>query len=81
MSKLSLAIALVIHVAEDAIAFARKIDRLPLPVKSIPGFLVNRVLMPYLLESVTLLDEGVPMTIIDKSMVDFGMPARPHYVS
>ncbi len=65
------------NVAENAIAFARKIDRLPLPVKSIPGFLVNRVLMPYLLESVTLLDEGIPMTIIDKSMVDFGMPMGP----
>lgn len=65
------------NVAENATAFARKIDRLPLPVKSIPGFLVNRVLMPYLLESVKLLDEGIPMTIIDKAMVDFGMPMGP----
>lgn len=65
------------NVTENATAFARKIDRLPLPVKSIPGFLVNRVLMPYLLESVRLLDEGIPMTIIDKAMVDFGMPMGP----
>lgn len=65
------------HVAENATAFARKIDRLPLPVKSTPGFLVNRVLMPYLLESVKLLDEGIPMTVIDKAMVDFGMPMGP----
>ncbi len=65
------------NVTENAIAFTRKIDRLPLPVKSLPGFLVNRVLMPYLLESVTLLDEGIPMTVIDKAMVDFGMPMGP----
>ncbi len=65
------------NVAENAIAFTRKIDRLPLPVTSHPGFLVNRVLMPYLLESVTLLDEGIPMEIIDKAMVEFGMPMGP----
>lgn len=65
------------NITANATAFARKIDRLPLPVKSSPGFLVNRVLMPYLLESVTLLDEGVPLTVIDKAMVDFGMPMGP----
>ena len=58
-------------------AFARLIDRLPLPVRSLPGFLVNRVLMPYLLEAVTLLDEGVPGPLIDKAAVDFGMPMGP----
>lgn len=64
-------------VVEKAISFVRKIDRLPLPVKSSPGFLVNRILMPYLLESVNLLDEGVPATVIDKAMTDFGMPMGP----
>src|SRR5579883_1032503 len=64
-------------VVEKAISFVRKIDRLPLPVKSSPGFLVNRILMPYLLESVELLNEGIPMTAIDKAMVNFGMPMGP----
>jgi 3-hydroxyacyl-CoA dehydrogenase/enoyl-CoA hydratase/3-hydroxybutyryl-CoA epimerase len=64
-------------VIEKAISFVRKIDRLPLPVKSSPGFLVNRILMPYLLESVELLDEGVPAAAIDKAMIDFGMPMGP----
>lgn len=64
-------------VVEKAISFTRKIDRLPLPVKSSPGFLVNRILMPYLLESVAMLNEGVPAAAIDKAMVDFGMPMGP----
>lgn len=62
---------------ENAIAFVRRLDRLPLPVKSSPGFLVNRILMPYLLESMELIKEGVPMTVIDKAMTDFGMPMGP----
>jgi len=64
-------------VVDKAIAFVRKIDRLPLPVKSSPGFLVNRILMPYLLESVNMLNEGIPGPIIDKAMVEFGMPMGP----
>lgn len=65
------------EVVEKAISFVRKIDRLPLPVKSSPGFLVNRILMPYLLEAVDLVNEGIPMTAIDKAMTDFGMPMGP----
>lgn len=65
------------EVFDKAVSFVRKIDRLPLPVKSSPGFLVNRILMPYLLESVELLNEGVPMTAIDKAMLNFGMPMGP----
>ncbi len=64
-------------VFERAIAFVRGIDRLPLPVKSSPGFLVNRILMPYLLEAVIMLDEGIPAEKIDKAMTDFGMPMGP----
>lgn len=64
-------------VIEKAIAFTRKIDRLPLPVKSSPGFLVNRILMPYLLEAVDMLNEGIPGPVIDKAMVEFGMPMGP----
>lgn len=61
----------------QAIAFVRKINRLPLPVKSTPGFLVNRVLMPYLLESMLLLQEGFAPEQIDKAATDFGMPIGP----
>lgn len=64
-------------VVGKAIAFTRKIDRLPLPVKSTPGFLVNRVLMAYLLESLAMCEEGVSPAIIDKAMVEFGMPMGP----
>ncbi len=58
-------------------AFAAQIDRLPLSVKSTPGFLVNRILMPYLLEAVVLEGEGVPVSTIDKAATDFGMPMGP----
>src|SRR3569833_784052 len=64
-------------VARQAAAFVRHIDRLPLPVKSSPGFLVNRVLMPYLLEAVALESEGVPAVVIDQAATDFGMPMGP----
>ncbi len=62
---------------EQARAFAAQIDRLPLPVKSAPGFLVNRILMPYLLEAVLLEGEGVPVSAIDKAATEFGMPMGP----
>lgn len=64
-------------IANKAIAFVRKIDRLPLPVKSTPGFLVNRVLMPYLIEAMMLLNENVPAEEIDQVAVEFGMPMGP----
>ena len=66
-----------LDVVRKATAFCRHIDRLPLPVKSAPGFLVNRVLMPYLLEAVTLEEEGVTAAAIDKAALDFGMPMGP----
>ncbi|ADJ29112.1 3-hydroxyacyl-CoA dehydrogenase NAD-binding domain-containing protein [Nitrosococcus watsonii] len=62
---------------EQAAAFTRQIGRLPLPVKSLPGFLVNRVLTPYLLEATRLLSEGVPGPVIDQAAIDFGMPMGP----
>lgn len=60
-----------------ALAFVGRIDRLPAPVASAPGFLVNRVLMPYLLEAIVLLDEGVPAEAIDLAAESFGMPIGP----
>ena len=64
-------------VSARAMAFTRKIDRLPLPVTSTPGFLVNRILMPYLMEAVVLEAEGVPPVLIDKAATSFGMPMGP----
>ena len=64
-------------VMQAAQAFTRQIDKLPLPCKSAPGFLVNRVLSPYLLEAMLLVDEGVPPETIDTAMKDFGMPMGP----
>ena len=62
---------------KQALAFGRQIDKLPLPVKSSPGFLVNRILMPYLLEAVEMVGEGVPPEMIDKAALKFGMPMGP----
>ncbi len=62
---------------QQAIAFAQHIGKLPLPVKSSPGFLVNRILMPYLVEAFLLYDEGVAAEAIDKAATDFGMPMGP----
>ena len=64
-------------VAARAAAFTRHIDRLPLFVTSSPGFLVNRVLMPYLLEAVVLETEGISPQVIDQAAMDFGMPMGP----
>ncbi|NOT86591.1 MAG: 3-hydroxyacyl-CoA dehydrogenase [Lysobacter sp.] len=58
-------------------AFCKAIDKLPVPVAGTPGFLVNRLLFPYMLEAVTAYSEGIPGPIIDKAAVKFGMPMGP----
>ena len=58
-------------------AFCKAIDKLPVPVAGTPGFLVNRVLFPYLLEAATALSEGIPGAAIDKAATRFGMPMGP----
>ncbi|MGE5089020.1 MAG: 3-hydroxyacyl-CoA dehydrogenase NAD-binding domain-containing protein [Candidatus Levyibacteriota bacterium] len=58
-------------------AFARAIDKLPLPVKSAPGFLVNRVLAPYLMSAMRCVDEGIAPETVDAAAVAFGMPMGP----
>ena len=57
--------------------FARQLDKLPVPCRSAPGFIVNRVLMPYLHEAMFAAQEGVPLPVIDAAAVDFGMPMGP----
>ena len=60
-----------------ALAFVGEIDRLPLPVKSSPGFLVNRALTPYMLEAIMMIEEKVDKETIDAAAVKFGMPMGP----
>lgn len=64
-------------IALRACAFVNQIGRLPLPVKSSPGFLINRVLMPYLMECVQLLEEGYSPEVIDDAAQAFGMVMGP----
>jgi len=61
----------------QAAAFVRQIDKLPLPVKSAPGFLVNRVLAPYLMAAMRCVDEGISPETVDESALAFGMPMGP----
>jgi 3-hydroxyacyl-CoA dehydrogenase/enoyl-CoA hydratase/3-hydroxybutyryl-CoA epimerase len=65
------------EMTQRAVAFVRQIDKLPLPVKDSPGFLVNRVLGPYLQNAFRLLDEGAKPETIDAAMEAFGMPMGP----
>jgi 3-hydroxyacyl-CoA dehydrogenase/enoyl-CoA hydratase/3-hydroxybutyryl-CoA epimerase len=65
------------EVAQKAAAFVRRIDKLPLPVKDAPGFLVNAVLAPYMNEAMRCVDEGIAPEAIDAAMVAFGMPMGP----
>ena len=60
-----------------AAAFVRQIDKLPLPVKSAPGFLVNRLLAPYLMEAMRCVDEGIAPETVDEAALAFGMPVGP----
>ncbi len=65
------------EITQSACAFVSQIGRLPLPVSSSPGFLVNRVLMPYLMECVQLLNEGYSAEEIDEAALSFGMMMGP----
>lgn len=65
------------EMARRAAAFVKQIDRLPLPVRSAPGFLVNAVLGPYMLEAMRAVDEGIAPETVDEAMLAFGMPMGP----
>lgn len=58
-------------------AFCRAIDKFPVPVAGTPGFLVNRILAPYMEEAILAFREGIPGRAIDKAALDFGMPVGP----
>ena len=64
-------------IEKRALAFCKAIGKLPVAVKGTPGFLVNRILMPYLLEAMRLYSEGVPGAVLDREAKKFGMPMGP----
>ncbi len=60
-----------------AVRFVQRIGKLPVVVKDSPGFLVNRILMPYLIEAGNLFERGAGLENLDEAMLDFGMPMGP----
>jgi len=64
-------------VLQRAVKFAQSIGKLPVVVKDSPGFLVNRILMPYLVEAGNLFESGAGIAALDGAMLDFGMPMGP----
>src|ERR1700704_2440208 len=65
------------EIRERALAFARQIGKLPVLVQDSPGFLVNRVLFPYLLDAAQMFENGVSAEKIDSELVQWGMPMGP----
>ncbi|MDB6097368.1 MAG: 3-hydroxyacyl-CoA dehydrogenase / enoyl-CoA hydratase / 3-hydroxybutyryl-CoA epimerase, partial [Gammaproteobacteria bacterium] len=65
------------RVLHDALKFTRKLDKLPLPCKSAPGFVVNRILTPYINEALYALEAGISAVVIDRAAERFGMPMGP----
>lgn len=62
---------------ERVLHFVRSIGKLPVVVQDSPGFLVNRILMPYLIEAGRMVEKGYPPKLLDEAMLDFGMPMGP----
>ena len=58
-------------------ALAKRLKKIPIVVRDLPGFLVNRILAPYLSEAVRLVREGCRIEDVDRAMTDFGMPVGP----
>lgn len=69
------------HTTDDVIAtavtFVQSLGKVPVVVTDSPGFVVNRILMPYLMEAVRLHDSGISAEVIDEAMLEFGMPMGP----
>lgn len=64
-------------VLDKALSFVTQIGKLPLPCRSAPGFVVNRILAPYMLEALRAHEEGHQLETIDRAALDFGMPTGP----
>ena len=65
------------EVLQRALAFVQQSGKLPVVVNDSPGFLVNRILIPYLMEAGALFEAGADPKAIDGAMLDFGMPMGP----
>lgn len=65
------------EIRERALAFARQVGKLPVLVQDSPGFLVNRVLFPYLLDAAEMFQNGVSAEEIDGPLLEWGMPMGP----
>lgn len=69
------------HTSDDVLAttvsLVQRLGKVPVIVKDSPGFIVNRILVPYLMEAVHLHESGVPAELIDEAMVSFGLPMGP----
>ena len=63
-----------VETADRMAAFARKLGKVPIIVKDSPGFLVNRLLLPYLNEACLLLADGAAIGQVDRALIEFGMP-------
>jgi 3-hydroxyacyl-CoA dehydrogenase/enoyl-CoA hydratase/3-hydroxybutyryl-CoA epimerase len=62
---------------DRSLSFVRQIGKLPVVVRDSPGFLVNRILFPYLLEAAELFESGLDAERIDRALVEWGMPMGP----
>jgi 3-hydroxyacyl-CoA dehydrogenase/enoyl-CoA hydratase/3-hydroxybutyryl-CoA epimerase len=62
---------------DRSLGFVRQIGKVPVVVRDSPGFLVNRVLFPYLLDAAELFESGVDAERIDRALVEWGMPMGP----
>jgi 3-hydroxyacyl-CoA dehydrogenase/enoyl-CoA hydratase/3-hydroxybutyryl-CoA epimerase len=65
------------EIVSTATSFVRRLDKLPLPCRSAPGFLVNRVLIPYMQEGMTAVEQGILPELVDAAATGFGMPMGP----
>jgi len=65
------------EIVQRSVKFVQQLGKLPVVVKDSPGFLVNRILMPYLIEAGYLFENGARVEDVDESMLEFGMPMGP----
>ncbi len=65
------------NVLNLGLAFIKSLGKTPLACLSAPGFVVNRVLTPYMAEAMHLANDGVALPDIDRAAEDFGMPMGP----
>jgi 3-hydroxyacyl-CoA dehydrogenase/enoyl-CoA hydratase/3-hydroxybutyryl-CoA epimerase len=65
------------HAVSQIFQFSKQIGKTPIVVRDAPGFLVNRLLMPYLTEAAIMVSEGVRIEELDPALLEFGMPMGP----